>query len=115
MFAAFKIRDKSFLGYAVCFSFFALTIWAFYPGLMSPDSLANLTGGRENFIHDINSPVMSYLWGKLDRLVAGPALMFVLQNLVFWTAAAIFWRTTRGKSFGLATALISLGLLPQIL
>ncbi|MCY7376430.1 MAG: hypothetical protein LH472_10720, partial [Pyrinomonadaceae bacterium] len=58
---------------------------------------------------------MSYLWGKLDRLVAGPALMFVLQNLVFWTAAAIFWRTTRGKSFGLATALILLGLLPQIL
>lgn len=115
MFAVSKIRDKSFTGYAICFLFFALTVWAFYPGWMSPDSLANLTGGRENFIHDINSPVMSYLWGKLDRIVAGPGLMFVLQNAVFWTAGAIFWRATGRKSFKLALAIVLLGLLPQIL
>lgn len=103
------------LGYALCFTFFALTVWAFYPGLMSPDSLANLMGGRENLIHDINSPVMSYVWGMLDRIIPGPALLFVLQNAVFWAAAAIFWRTLERKSFGLALAIVLLGLLPQVL
>lgn len=107
------LRDN--LGYVLCFLFFALTVWAFYPGLMSPDSIANLMGGRENLIHDINSPVMSYLWGKLDRIVAGPGLMFILQNAVFWTATAIFWRTTKRKSFGLALAIVLLGLMPPIL
>ncbi len=115
MAAVSKFRDKSYIGDIICFLFFALTVWAFYPGLMSPDSLANLTGGRENFIHDINSPVMSYLWGKLDCLAAGPGLMFVLQNLVFWTASAIFWRATAPKSFKLALAIVLLAWLPQIL
>ncbi len=103
------------LGYALCFTFFIITVRAFYPGLMSPDSLANLNGGRENLIHDINSPLMSYLWGNLDRIIPGPALMFVLQNAIFWTAGAIFWRMNKRKSFGLALVIVLLGLLPQIL
>lgn len=110
-----EIQNNRFFGWAICFLFFGATVWAFYPGLMSPDSLANLTGGRENYIHDINSPVMSYLWGWLDAIVAGPILMFVLQNLVFWSGCAIFWQTNKQKSFGLALGLVLFALLPHIL
>lgn len=115
MFTITEIQNSRYFGYVICFLFFALTIWSFYPGFMSADSLANLTGGCENLIHDINSPVMSFLWGKLDKIVAGPALMFVLQNAAFWTACAIFWQTTRRKSLWLASALVLFALMPQIL
>lgn len=115
MFSATKIQNSQFFGYTICFSFFAIMIWAFSPGFMSADSLANLMGGRENLIHDINSPVMSYLWGKLDKIAAGPVSMFVLQNAVFWTACAIFWQTTRRESFRLALAFILFALMPHIL
>lgn len=110
-----KDADKLWwLGYAVCAIGSALTIAAFYPGFMSPDSVAVWQGGREQVFHDINSPAMGYLWGLLDKLTAGPPLMFILQNLIFWVAAAIFWRATKDKSLWLATALVLFGFLPQI-
>jgi hypothetical protein len=105
---------KAYFGYLLCILCFGLTIWAFYPGFMSPDSIANLADGRASEFHDINSPVMSYLWGKLDRIIAGPALMLVLQNVVFWSAAACFWHATHKRSFRLGLCLILFALLPQI-
>jgi hypothetical protein len=106
--------QKAFWGYLLCVLCFGLTIWAFYPGFMSPDSTGNLADGRQGVFSDINSPVMSYLWGKLDRIAAGPALMLILQNAVFWSGCAIFWRATHKKSFRLGLCLILFALLPQI-
>jgi hypothetical protein len=109
-----ETQNRSYVGYLICILLFGLTIWAFYPGFMSPDSIANLADGRSGEFHDINSPAMSYLWGKLDRIARGPALMLVLQNAVFWSAAAIFWHATHKRSFRLGLCLILFALLPQI-
>jgi hypothetical protein len=109
-----ETRNRSFVGYLLCVLCFGLTIWAFYPGFMSPDSIANLADGRSGEFHDINSPLMSWIWGKLDAIVAGPALMLILQNAVFWSAAACFWRATHRKSFALGLCLILFALLPNI-
>ncbi|HEY0428506.1 MAG TPA: hypothetical protein VGC76_12055 [Pyrinomonadaceae bacterium] len=115
MSAESKTRNKTFFGYMVCVLCFGLTIWAFYPGFMSPDSIGNLADGRSGVFADINSPVMSYLWGRLDRIVAGPALMLVLQNAVFWSGCAVFWHATHKKSIRLGACLILFALLPHIL
>ena len=111
-----EARKKWFLtGYLLCALFFGFSVWAFHPGLMSADSVANLTNGRQMTFFDINSPIVSYVWGLLDRIVSGPSLMFILQNLIFWTAAAIFWQTASRKSFKLGLALVLFGLTPHIL
>jgi hypothetical protein len=114
MSAESKTQTKAFWGYLLCVLCFGLTIWAFYPGFMSPDSNGNLTDGRQNVFSDINSPLMSYLWGKLDKIAAGPAPMLVLQNAVFWSGCAVFWHATRKKSFWLGLCLILFALLPHI-
>jgi hypothetical protein len=110
-----NLQNKWYLGYLLCIAAFGFTIWSFQPGLISADSLGSLLNGREGVFFDINSPIVSYLWGQLDRIVEGPILMFALQNLVFWTACAIFWKTVSRESFGLGLALVLFGLLPHIL
>ena len=110
-----KTQKRTIYGYLLCFFCFGLTVWSFYPGFMSADSVGNMTNGREGVYYDINSPIVSWLWGKLDRIIEGPALMLVFQNLVFWTAAAVFWKSAAVKSYKLGFALILFGMLPHIL
>lgn len=107
--------DRWWVGYLLSAFGFGITIAAFYPGYMSPDSISNLTQGREGLFYDINSPVMSCLWGVLDRIYAGPALMLIFHNLIFWSGCAIFWKATRNESAKLGLALVLLGFMPQIL
>ncbi len=102
------------LGYALAALGFALTLAAFYPGYMSPDSMANWLGGRLWVFKDVNGPVMTAVWGLVDRVVPGPAVMLVLQNLVFWAAAAVYWRATWRQSLALGVCLVSLAFMPQI-
>lgn len=109
------MRDKWYIGYLISICGFVLMLWAFYPGMMSPDSIAALTAGREGTFADINAPLMSALWAALDRLVAGPGAMFVLQTAVFWGACALFWKTAHRESFGLGLALVLFAFLPHIL
>ena len=103
------------VGYLICLFGFGLTLFAFYPGMMSPDSIASLNEGRSGIIYDQNSPLMSYLWGCLDLLVAGPALMLALQVGTFWIAIAFLWEATHRESILLGLALVLFPFMPQIL
>ena len=51
----------------------------------------------------------------LDRVLAGPAPMLLLHNLLFWGAAALFWRLTRERSHALALCFAAFGFMPQVL
>ncbi len=104
-----------FVGYLICFLGLGLTLWAFYPGLMSPDSIASLGEGRSGIIYDQNSAIMSYLWGFLDEVVAGPGLMLVLQAGVFWAAILCLWEAAYRESLLLGLALVVFPFMPQIL
>jgi hypothetical protein len=110
-----KTNSRWYVGYLLCVLCFALTIWSFYPGLMTADSIAGLSEGRNNSYSDILSPLMSYLWGIFDPVIEGPGLMLIFQNLIFWSACAVFWRATYKKSFWLGLALILFAFLPQII
>jgi hypothetical protein len=102
-------------GYLVCLAGFVLTVAAFYPGVMSPDSIDQWGQGRAWDFYDIHPPIMSALWGLLDRVWAGPAGMLLFHNALFWGAAALFWRLTRERSRALSLAFAAFGFMPQVL
>ena len=112
---ALRVNPIAILGYVLCAGGFSLAVAAFYPGYMSPDSIGNWLEGGSFHFRDLNSPVMALLWGLMDRVVPGPAGMLVLQNLVFWGAAAVFWGNTRRKSLWLGIGLVAFAFMPGIL
>ncbi|MBA3357229.1 MAG: hypothetical protein H0U18_15075 [Pyrinomonadaceae bacterium] len=87
----------------------------FYPGYMSPDSLDQWNQGRTRTFWDYHPPLMSMVWGILDRFIPGPFGMLLLHNAIFWTGAAVFWRHTRRKSILLGLGLSSFAFLPPVL
>lgn len=55
-----------------------------YPGLLSPDSFAQLIQARGgDRIGDWHPPVMAVMWRYLDRVVAGPLGMLLVQTGTF--------------------------------
>ena len=60
----------------------AFVVYA-YPGLMSTDSVDQLLQARTGPIHDWYPPIMAWMWRYLDRIVAGPFLMLVVQSVAF--------------------------------
>jgi len=42
-----------------------------YPGLMTLDSVDQLTEARAGFYTDAHPPAMAVLWGVLDRIISG--------------------------------------------
>jgi len=57
---------------------------------MSPDSISQLAQGRQMSFSDWHPPVMSLLWGLLDRIAPGPAGMLILHNIMFWGGLSLF-------------------------
>src|SRR5689334_9430002 len=109
-----KIESRQLLGYAICLLAFLFITWSFFPGVMTPDSVASLEQGRTGIYSDINSPVMSWLLGRLDTLLAGPGLIFVIHIAIFWAACALLWSATDAKSRWLGIWMVLFGLMPQI-
>jgi hypothetical protein len=102
-------------GYLVCVAGFVVTVAAFYPGVMSPDSFDQWEQGRAWAFNDVHPPIMSALWGLMDRAWAGPAGMLLLHNALFWGAAALFRRLTRERSRAAGYAFAAFGFMPQVL
>lgn len=59
-----------------------VSIYAF-PGYLAYDSLDQLRQARAGVMTDWHPPIMSALWGLLDRIVSGTLLMLVLQCSLF--------------------------------
>ncbi|MGB5015223.1 MAG: hypothetical protein WBO68_14475 [Pyrinomonadaceae bacterium] len=108
-------QKRSYISLVICVLTCGLTIWSFYPGFMTPDSIANLTQGREGVFYDVNAPLMSYLMGIFDRIVAGPGLIFVIHNIVFWTACYFLWLSVADRSRWLGLCVILFGSTPGIM
>ena len=109
------IGRRQFIGYVICLLAFVFIAWSFFPGLMTADSIAALSQGRANVYGDLNAPLMSWIWGRLDSIVAGPALIFLIHLAIFWSAAALLWSAAQARSLWLGIALVVFGLLPHVL
>jgi len=54
-----------------------------WPGFMSYDSVKQLVQARSGALGNWHPPLMAWLWSMLDAIVAGPALMLLLQTGLF--------------------------------
>lgn len=66
----------------------AIIVATFYPGIMSNDSLASLRQARTLEFTSWHPPIMALIWSVLDPIVEGPALMLVMQAILYAIAAA---------------------------
>lgn len=84
-----------------------LSLLAFFPGWMSPDSVAQYTDAQRGIFSDWHPVFMAWWWQRLDGLYAGPGL-FLLQNvLMYWGAFGLFAAAARYR-FGRAAYLFPL-------
>lgn len=72
------------------------TVWLYYPGYMSYDAIDQLNQAREGVFRDWHPPLMAYIWGGLDRIVPGPGLLLLWQNLMFWGGLGLLAARLRG-------------------
>jgi hypothetical protein len=72
------------------------TVAVYYPGYMSPDSVAQLQQARFGVNSNVYPPLMDYIWAVTDRIIPGPAGMLLLHSAVFWwSVATIAYVVTR--------------------
>lgn len=60
-----------------------VTVVYAFPGMMTMDSIDQLTEARNGFYTDGHPPAMAALWRIVDAIVAGPFGMLVLQTVAF--------------------------------
>jgi hypothetical protein len=90
------------------------TVASFFPGYMSQDSVSQLLQGRAMSFTDWHPPVMSLLWGLLDRIVPGPAGMLILHNAMFWGGLSLFVYHLGFERLWAAAAILLVGLSPPV-
>jgi hypothetical protein len=69
---------------------FCVIVLGFYPGIMTPDSDAQLTMARSWQFIDWHPPIFSVIWRPLDAIVPGPAGMLVLFAFCYCLAFYLF-------------------------
>ena len=91
-----------------------LVMWCFYPGYIDLDSLWQLREARSRLFEDAHPPLLAFLWGYFDRIVPGPFLMLLFQNIYFWSGLAIFVSLLVKNSIFSSLIILGMGLFPPI-
>jgi hypothetical protein len=91
---------------------FALTLVAFYPGVMTYDARFVYEDIAKGTLGDWQSPVMTILWKLIDPIAPGPASMFLLMVAIYWLAFGLLAFAMARRSLWPALVLLLLALLP---
>ena len=87
--------------------------WAYWPGLMTWDSVSQYGEAISGEIYDWHPPVMQWIWRQAIALYPGPPPILILQLALYWGGlsllASAFWLRQRR---GLAWAVLACGLWP---
>jgi hypothetical protein len=92
---------------------FALTLYIFYPGVMTFDARYVYQDIAKGFFGDWQSPVMTLLWSLVDPIAPGPASLFLLTAALYWLAFGLLALTIARRSPWLALLLPLLALTPS--
>ena len=68
---------------------YGLTLWIFYPGVMTYDAKFVYEDIAKDTLGDWQSPVMTRLWGLIDPMAPGPGSMFLLIATSYWQGFGI--------------------------
>jgi hypothetical protein len=98
--------DRWYLAGVVAVGIAIVSIYAF-PGYMAWDSVEQLAQARTGVLTDWHPPLMSALWGALDRVVPGPATMFLAQCTLFLVGLMVLLRRRMSHR---RAALLTLGI-----
>jgi hypothetical protein len=66
---------------------FFLTVLAFFPGGMSPDSITQVAEASTGLYSDGHPPIMAFLWRVLFSVWDNAGVLFVFHNACYW----LFW------------------------
>lgn len=67
----------------------SLTLFVFYPGVMTEDARYMHEDMANGFLGDWQSPVMTLLWSIIDPIAPGTGSMFLLTVAVYWLAFGV--------------------------
>ena len=93
---------------AVAAAGFGLTLWFFYPGIVTYDARYIYLDIGKGFYGDWQSPVMAWIWKSVDPIAPGSGSILILTTLLYWSAFLVL-------ALGLAKRSIWLGLISLLL
>src|ERR1700730_13104161 len=91
---------------------YGLTLWIFYPGIMTYDAKFVYEDIAKGTLGDWQSPVMVWLWAAIDPRAPGAASMFLLIATSYWLGSALLAFALARRSTWLALLLPVLALAP---
>jgi hypothetical protein len=91
---------------------FALTLYVFYPGIMTFDALYIYKDMAKGFYGDWQSPVMIVLWSLVDPIAPGSGSILLLTVTLYWLTFGVVALTIARRSPWLALLLPLLALSP---
>ena len=88
---------------------FGLTLYVFYPGVMTYDARFIYGYIGQSPLGDWQSPVMTLLWALIDPIAPGAGSMFLLTVTIYWFAFTLLALTVARRSwFALALPVLAL-------
>ncbi len=94
---------------------FAITVAAFYPGIMSVDSIQQYEQSLTRLYSDHHPPLMAWLWSLANHVVQGPQAIFMLHAALIWSALWLFAEGAARRGIRHGWLLVAAGFLPPIL
>jgi len=93
---------------------FTLEAFAFWPGLMSVDSIVQYTQAVLRHYSDQHPPVMAWLWSWTDRVVTGPGGMLIVHLGLLWIGLWAIAEGARRRGLRHAWLVPLVGFMPTI-
>lgn len=101
--------------YALAATGFLVCLLAFFPGWMSPDSVAQYSEAKEGLYRDWNPVLMAWWWRQLDHIYSGPALFLIQNLLLYWAAWLLFAKAAGQRVRGYSFLILFCALWPGLL
>ena len=93
---------------------FGVEMVAFWPGLMSTDSIEQYIQAALGRYNDHHPPIMAWLWSWTNRVVTGPGGMLTLHLALLWTGLWAIAEGARRHGVRYAWLIVPIGVLPWI-
>jgi hypothetical protein len=94
---------------------YGLTLWIFYPGIMTYDAKFVYEDIAKGTLGDWQSPVMVWLWRVIDPIAPGAGSMFLLTATAYWLGFALLSLALAARGRRGAVLLPILALMPPAL
>src|SRR5215475_12400948 len=93
---------------------FGLELVAFWPGLMSTDSIEQYTQAALGRYNDHHPPIMAWVWSWTNRVIVGPSGMLAFHLAMLWVGLWAIAETSRRYGRRYAWLILLVGVLPFI-